>query len=172
MAQITEAQVGTLDPTQATDLSVLVDLEACWENLRNAPLRHVDAQTGLKDLTAKQKAYDAFHIKLVAYNKRYTPAHVPELLLNNPSRLGAWCRAMRILFVLRQHDAQNHCPVHLLEKAHRWANHIGVRMKKSLLSRTPPPITIEDSIRDLEALVQWCDDLIHADHPGLQPEIP
>ncbi len=172
MAQITEAQIATLDPTQAADLSVLVDLEACWENLRHAPLPNVDAKTSLKDLSAKQKAYDAFHIRLVAYNKQYTPAHVPELLLNNPSRLGAWCRVMRILFLRRPQDAHNPCPVHLLEKAYRWADRIGARMNKNLLIRKTPPITLEDAIRNLEALVQWCDGLIHSDHPGLQPEIP
>lgn len=171
MTQISEVQFANLDPAQATELSLLVDLEACWENLRKAPSRHVDAGPRLKDLSAKQKAYDAFYIRLVAYNKRYTPAHVPELLLNNPSRLGGWCRAMRILFLQRQHDSQARCPLHLLEKAHRWADHIGVRMNGSLLSRPPAPVTMADAIRDLEALVQWCDDRIHAAHPCVQPEM-
>jgi hypothetical protein len=160
MSQITEAQIGNLDPTQATELSALVDLEACWENLRKAPGRHDDAKTSLKDLSTKQKAYDAFRIRLMTYNKRYTPAHVPELLLNNPSRLGTWCRAMRKLFLPRQHEAQDHCPLHLLEKAHRWADHIGVRMNKTSLTRMTPPISIGDAIRDLEALAQWCDELL------------
>src|SRR5260370_16168919 len=93
MAQISEAQVGNLDPAQATELSLLVELEACWENLRKATARHVDAGSRLKDLSARQKAYDAFRIRLVAYNKRYAPAHVPELLLNNPARLETSCRA-------------------------------------------------------------------------------
>ncbi len=172
MSQITEAQVGDLDPTQATELSLLVDLEACWENLRKVPSRHDDAQTSLKDLSAKQKAYDAFRIRLVAYNKRYTPAHVPELLLNNPARLGTWCRVMRKLFLVRQHDAQDHGPLHLLEKAHRWADHIGVRMSRDPLARTPRPITMADAIRDLEALAQWCDDLAHAEHHAVQATIP
>ena len=35
----------------------------------------------------RSEAYDAFRGKLVAYNRRYAPAHVPELLLNTPPRL-------------------------------------------------------------------------------------
>jgi len=172
MAQISEEQFANLDPDQATELSVLVDLEACWENLRKASSPHLDTAPKLKDLTTKQKAYDAFHVRLVAYNKRYTPAHVSELLLNNPSRLGTWCRAMRNLFLPRQHDPQARCPLHLLEKAHRWADHIGLRMNKSVPSRTLPPVTIGDAIRGLEALVQWCEDLIHAAHSGVRLESP
>jgi hypothetical protein len=171
MDQISDTLVDNLSPAQTTELSVLVDLEACWENLRKGPSLHVDPGTGLKDLSAKQKAYEAFRVKLVAYNKRYRPAHVPELLLNNPSRLGTWCRAMRNLFLPRQQDAQNHCPLHLLEKAHRWADHIGVRMNRNSLSRATPLITVGDAIRDLEALIQWCDDLIKSTHPGPQVEI-
>jgi len=171
MTPISETQVGNLDPAQATALCLLVDLEACWENLRKAASRPLDAGTSLKDLSAKQKAYDAFRLKLVAYNKRYTPAHVPELLLNNPSRLGTWCRAMRNLFLARPQDVANPCPLHLLEKAHRWADHIGVRMNTGPLPRTTPPTTMSDAIRDLEAVIQWCDDLIPASLPGPQSEI-
>jgi hypothetical protein len=160
MMQNTQAPVATLDPAQATELSLLVDLEACWENLRKPATRDVEVGTARKDLSAKQKAYDAFRIKLVAYNKRYTPAHVPELLLNTPSRLGTWCRKMRNLYAQMENDPHGPCPVHLLEKAYRWADQIGVRMKKSLVSRAAPPATIGDAIKDLEALIQWCDDLI------------
>jgi hypothetical protein len=172
MPQISEAPVGNLDPTQATELSLLVDLEACWENLRKPTSRHVDVGIAKKYLSAKQKAYDAFRSRLVAYNKRYTPAHVPELLLNTPSRLGTWCRRMRNLYLQMEHDPQGHCPVHLLEKAYRWADQIGVRMNKSLVSRTTPSATIGDAIRDLEALLQWCDELISVAHPGPEPELP
>jgi hypothetical protein len=123
----------------------------------------------VQDLLGKQKAYEAFHTKLVAYNHRYTPAHVPELLLNTPSRLGIWCRTMRDLFLKVEHDPQGHCPVHLLEKAYRWADRVSTRMNKDRVSRSSPLGTIRAAIQDLEALVQWCDDLAKVAVPEGQP---
>ena len=119
MPEIQEASVGNIDAAQAAELSLLVDLEARWENLRKTPLQAAEAGATTQDLHGKQKAYDAFRAKLVAYNKQYTPAHVPELLLNTPSRLGKWCRTMRELYLLVEHNSQGHCPVHLLEKAYQ-----------------------------------------------------
>ena len=75
MFELKEAISGSLGPAQAAELSLLVDLEARWENLRQT------SPGDLQDLHGRQKAYDAFHTKLVAYNKQYRPAHVPELLL-------------------------------------------------------------------------------------------
>jgi len=160
MLQNCKAPVGNLDPAQATELALLVDLEARWENLRRPTSEHVDVGIATKNLSTKQKAYDAFRSRLLAYNKRYTPAHVPELLLNTPSRLGTWCLRMRNLYRQMEHDSQGHCPVHLLEKAYCWADLIGARVNKSFVSPTTPSATIGDAIRDLEALVQWCDELI------------
>jgi hypothetical protein len=159
MPSISEVPVGRLARAQAAELSVLVDLEAGWENLRKPTPRNADGAAGLKDLSARQRAYDAFRTKLLAYNKRYTPAHVPELLLNTPTRLGSWCRAMRDLYLQVEHDPQGHRPVHLLEKARRWADQISARLNKGLVSRGNPPATIGDAVRELEALAQWCDDL-------------
>ena len=159
MPEMKEASVRTLDPAQATELTLLVDLEARWENLRKTPLQAAEAGATTQDLHGKQKAYDAFRAKLVAYNKQYTPAHVPELLLNTPSRLGIWCRMMRDLYLLVEHDPQGHCPAYLLEKAYRWADHVSTRMNKDRVSRSTSPGTIQATIRDLEALGQWCDDL-------------
>ena len=95
MVEMRETSAGTLDPAQATELSLLVDLEARWENLRKTPSPDPEVVAATQDLKAKQKAYEAFRAKLVAYNKQYSPAHVPELLLNTPARLGIWCRKMR-----------------------------------------------------------------------------
>jgi hypothetical protein len=169
MAHFIEPPPGDLDPAQATELSLLVDLEACWENLRKpAPL---PARATLHELTSRQNAYDRFRARLRAYNKRYAPAHVTELLLNTPTRLGLWCQAMRDLYRQIEHNPHAHCPAHLLEKAYRWADQIGVRMTKSLVSRATPPVTIGDVIRLLDALVQWCGDLIGVANLGPQPEI-
>ena len=113
----------------------------------------------LQDLQGKQKAYEAFRAKLVAYNKRHKPVHVPELLLNTPVRLGTWCRAMRKLFLQVENDVNSHSPVHLLEKAYRWADLVGNHLKKPLVSRAAPPANIRDVIQGLDAVSQWCDDL-------------
>ena len=145
-----EAISGSLTPAQAAELSLLVDLEARWENLRQT------SPGDMQDLHGRQKAYDAFRTKLVAYNKQYKPAHVPELLLNNPSRLGLWCQAMRDLFLQVEHDPKGRCPVHLLEKAYRRADQIGARMNQDSVSRPTPPGTIRDVIGELEVLGQWC----------------
>jgi hypothetical protein len=169
MAQLIEPPPGNLDPAQATELSLLVDLEACWENMRKSAPLHVRAT--LLELASRQDACDRFRTRLRAYNKRYAPAHVTDLLLNSPTRLGLWCRAMSNLYRQVEHDPHAHCPAHLLEKAYRWADQIGVRMSKSLVSRATPPATIGDVIRLLEALVEWCGDLIGVASFGPQPEI-
>ncbi len=159
MPEMKEASVRTRDPAQASELALLVDLEARWENLRKIPSQAAEAGATMQDLHVKQKAYDAFRARLVAYNKQYTPAHVPELLLNTPFRLGIWCRTMRDLYLLVEQDSQGHCPVYLLEKAYRWADHVGTRMNKDRVNRSTRPSNIQAVIRDLEALGQWCDDL-------------
>jgi hypothetical protein len=160
MPEMREATVGKVDSAKATNLSVLVDLEARWENLRKTRSRDPQSRSTLQDLQSKQKAYEAFRAKLLAYNKQFKPAHVPELLLNTPARLGIWCRSMRDLFLQVENDTQSHCPVHLLEKAYRWADLLGTRLNKPLASRSSTlPANTRAAIRDLEALSQWCDDL-------------
>src|SRR5262249_46319944 len=118
MAKLTEAPSGILDPAQVAELSLLVDLEARWENLRTIRSQDPEGGATTQDLQGKQKAYEAFRAKLVAYNKRYEPAHIPELLLNTPARLNLWCRSMRDLYLQAEHNPQGHCPVHLMEKAY------------------------------------------------------
>jgi hypothetical protein len=157
MPVMREAAEGSLALRQAIELSLLVDLEARWENLRRTVSRSAEADS-TRDLQSRQKAYDAFHGKLVAYNRRYRPAHVPELLLNTPARLGGWCRRMRDLYLQVEHDSQGRCPVHLLEKAYWWADRVGALLNREAVSRSTPPGTIRDAIRDLEALEQWCAD--------------
>lgn len=143
-----------LDTAQARDLAILVDLEARWENLRST----ANAGAAPPDLQINQKAYEAFRTKLAAYNNLYTPAHVPELLLNTPTRLGIWCRRMRDLFMLVEDDPLCHCPVHVPQKAQRCAQRIGMRMNRAWVSKTQSD-TMQAAIRDLETLRQWCEEL-------------
>jgi hypothetical protein len=159
MTATLETPAANLSSAQATDLSVLVDLEARWENLRIYQPTNSGMPTTLKELHQKQKAYEAFFAKLVAYNKGYRPAHVPELLLNNASRLGGWCWKMRDLQLQVQHDSPAHFPVHLLEKAYRWADRLADRMKTDHLPRPPLAGNIPSAIRALEELARWCDKL-------------
>ncbi len=155
MPDDTYAPAGSLDLAQAAALSLLVDLEARWQNLRKVKLGE-----SLQDLQARQKAYDGFHAKLVAYNRRYTPTHVPELLLNTPLRLALWCRKMRDLYRQLEHIPRRHCPVHLLEKAYRCADHLAARLQAAPVSRPAAlPGTSLDTAASLEGLVQWCDAL-------------
>jgi hypothetical protein len=157
-----ETTDGSLDPSQAAELALLVDLEARWENLRNTPTRTPEVPSATRELHCKQKAYEDFRTRLAAYNKRYAPAHVPELLLNTPARLGAWCRRMRDLYLRVEHEPRGHCPAHLLEKAYRWADLVAARGNKGRVSRSLPPGTIRAAIRDLEDLARWCEELTRA----------
>jgi hypothetical protein len=149
------APAGSLDVAQAAELSLLVEFEARWEKLRKLNLGH-----SLQDLKARQKAYDAFQTKLVAYNRRYTPMHVTELLLNTSLRLALWCRKMRDLYLQVERIPQGHCPVHLLEKAYRCADHLATRLYTDPASRPAAlPGTSHDPAGALETLAQWCDAL-------------
>ena len=148
---------GILSPAQAVELALLVDLEACWENQRLTTGGDPAAGATWSDLQGRQKAYDAYRARLATYNSRYAPAHLPELLLNTPSRLGAWCRKMRDLYRRVEHDPKAHCPAHLLEKAYRRADRIGVRLNRGPVHRAPPPTDIRDAAQQLEALSRWCE---------------
>jgi hypothetical protein len=111
-----------------------------------------------------QRAYDAFRAKLAEYNRRYAPAHVPELLLNTPSRLAIWCRRMQDLYLRVPQGPPPRCPAHLLEKAYRRADSVAGKAGADSIRRAGPPDNLADVVRALEALAQWCEDLAAA--PG------
>lgn len=159
MADMKILPSGNLDPVQAAELAVVVDLEARWENMRTTPQIH-DAPPTIQNLQGKQKAYEAFRAKLTAYNKRYQPAHVPEMLLNTSIRLGLWCRAMRKLYARLEHESQAQSPVHVLEKAYRWADVVAGKEKRVRMARSAAPESISAAIRDLDALALWCEDMV------------
>jgi hypothetical protein len=160
-----EIPVGNFDAAQAVELASLVELEARWENLRNTTSRPAGVQLTTQDLHGKQKAYDAFRAKLAGYNKRYSPSHVPELLLNTPLRLEIWCRAMRELYVRVENDPQVHCPVQLVEKAFKWADRVAVRIGAERLCRPTPPASVPAAIQNLEELGKWCASLAPVEGP-------
>jgi hypothetical protein len=166
MPEMRETFVATVDPVQAKQLALLVDLEAHWENLKKTQSRDPQVRSTLLDLQGKQKAYEAFRTKLVAYNKQFKPAHVPELLLNTPVRLGKWCRAMRTVYLQVEQDLKDHRPVHLLEKAYRWADLLSNHLNKPQIARSAPPTSIKAAIQDLDTLSQWCDDLANVASPA------
>jgi hypothetical protein len=153
MSAMSETPAQNLSLAQATELSLLVDLEARWENLRKA--RFMTPQ----ELHNVQKAYELFRTKLMAFNKKYAPAHVPDLLLNNPVRLGTWCKRMCQLYLQVEHDPHVPCPVHLLEKAYRCADGMASRIGKEPFKRSVPLDSTQAAVRELEALLRWCSGL-------------
>ena len=148
-----------ISAAQAAALTVLLDLEARWENLRAARQETPRVSSIARDLLVMQKAYDAFRVQLKAYQASFSPTHVSELLLNTPARLGGWCRQVRDLHLRAGQSAQAHSPVHLLEKAYRWADQLAGKRGTERASRASPPGTAEAMIRHLEALAVWCDAL-------------
>lgn len=143
---------------QAAELAELVELEARWENLRAATSRTAAVRSTTQDLHGMQKAYDAFRASLTAYNNHFPPGHVPELLLNNPLRLGTWCRRMRNLYAQVEQAPQVRYPVQLLEKAYRCAARIAGRTGKACPLRPTLTGDLQTAIQELEALTQWCED--------------
>jgi hypothetical protein len=144
-----------LNLAQAAALAELVELEARWENLRHQPTPK-GGPLPRETLVTKQMAHDAFRAKLQAYNRRYTPSHVPELLLNTAVRLGKWCQAMRDLYRLIEPDLSARCPGSIVEKAYRWANRIARRTNRSLVSEQGSPRSVGEVIAELESLGRWC----------------
>jgi hypothetical protein len=146
---------ATLDLVQAVDLSQLVESEARWENLRAHPAP-LGAPSPQADLSGIQKAYEAFHNRLIAYNKQHMPRHIPELLLNTADRLGRWCALMGELFHRVEAEPSARCPVQLIEKAYRRAEAIARRSRQAPVPRRAAPDTVAAAIEDLEILGRWC----------------
>ena len=160
LRHVAKEEIGA---AQAGELAVLLNLEARWENLRADRSGTPRVTSVTPDLQAMQRAYDAFRAQLRAYQVRFSPTHATELLLNTPARLGSWCRQVRDLNVRADLSAQVHSPVHLLEKAYRWADRLAGKRRKERVSRATPPSTVEAVFQDLEAVAAWCDAL--TEHP-------
>jgi hypothetical protein len=148
-----------ISAAQAAALAVLLDLEACWENLRAARFGTPHIPSATLDLQAMQRAYAAFRTQLRIYQARFSPTHATELLLNTPARLGTWCRQVRDLHLRAGQASAAHPPIHAVEKAYRWADQLAGKRGTERASRASPPGTAEAVIRELDALAAWCDAL-------------
>jgi hypothetical protein len=156
-----EVNVVLASSSRATQLALLVDLEAQWENLRTTPTNVPHRPCTLDELKAKQKAYDAFRLKQNAFNKAYSPAFVSEAPRTTPPQLGSWCRRMSALYLQADEDSGAlPCPVHLLEKAYRYADAAATRSSRPRFERASPPATVQGAARELDALAHWCDGLL------------
>jgi len=151
--------------SRTADLALLVDLEARWENLRPAPSVATDRRCTHQELTAKQRAYESFRLKLVAYNAKYHPGYLPAFLRGSPARLAAWLREMRELY--RQVEETPHVPspVHVLEKAYRCADAVAAKAGQGRFNRAPAPETVAAAVQELQALQSWCDELPNSPRP-------
>jgi hypothetical protein len=158
VAQMTESSAEMLDPVQAAELLQVVDLQAHWENLKDTAGRDSAAGT-TSDLQGRQKAYEAFRSRMAAYTSRYRTAEVPELTLSAPDRFGAWCRAVRAVFLRAEPVAGRACPTQTVAKAYRLADRIGARLEIDPVAREAPPDGIAAAIRDLATIIEWCDGL-------------
>ena len=158
MIQMTEAIASKLSPTQAAELTRVVELEARWENL-GKPGAKAGPGFSVSDLHAKQRAYDALRTCLKNYEAKYQPVHMPEVPRNNPARLGEWCRTLRAL--LRRVEADGGvsvpAPVQLVAKAYGLADRIATRLKEPLLDRGTTADSLSAAIAHLDGLISWCD---------------
>lgn len=156
MAQLTEAAAEALDPAQAVELARVIELQARWEcMLADAASVRIDYST--PELQARQKAYEAFRVKWAEYTARYGTGRVPETAMKTPERIGAWCRAVRA--VLLRAGAGAGCPSAAVEKAYRVAGRAAVRGEVGPVGREPPPADVAGAIRQLGAIIAWCDEL-------------
>jgi hypothetical protein len=140
--------------SRTVDMAMLVDLEARWENLRLGP---ANQESTHHDLTRKQRAFDAFRLKLVDYNKKYPPGYVSAFHRNTPARLAAWLGKMRDLYRQAEPFAEVSSPVNLLEKAYRSADSIADKTGKVRFPRAAAVDTVKAAREELEALTRWCE---------------
>jgi hypothetical protein len=154
VAQLTAQLALGLAPEQAAELARVMDLQACWENLRDDPDASHANGPGLRE---RQRRYDAFRSALTTYTARHKSASLPELTLNAPERLGGWCRAVRI--VCERAGAEAEAPVHVVGKAYRLADRIASRLKVAPAAREEKVEGVYAAIRALDAIIAWCDGL-------------
>jgi hypothetical protein len=145
-----EALMAQAAESRDVELAQLVEIQARWENLPMA------TDLGIPDLVAKQAAYEVYRSRQAAYNGKHDKAHDPPVLAHTPVRLAAWLRSMRDLFARAEGDPRCPCPVHLLEKARRFAGRVA-QLRKADPPAVAAPATVRAAVEGLEALAGWCD---------------
>jgi hypothetical protein len=142
------------DASQTDALARLIELEARWSNVPVA-VPTASPSASLAGLVAKQKAFDAYHVQLVRYNREYHPAYHGQRPVTTAVRLAAWCRSMADLY---GRASRVDCPVNLLEQAHRAADRLGARLNQEPIGRHEANTTPE-AIAGLHSVAEWCDGL-------------
>jgi hypothetical protein len=66
---------------------------------------------------------------------------------------------MRDLYLQVAQNPAVPCPVHLVEKAYRWADKLAAKTGCGPINRTKPPADIQTAIAELETLLLWCESL-------------
>jgi hypothetical protein len=150
---VTEPSAG-----QARDLVRLVELEARWENLPQAPAFDGPG-AAVADLRARQSTYEAFAAARDGYNRSFRPAHESKAVLGNLKRLAQWLRATRGLLQPVEHDPVVGGPIHLVRKAYRLAARVAARVGEEPVQPADPPSNVGDAIAALDGLVRWCDEV-------------
>jgi len=147
-----ESVAQRLDPDRAAELTRVLDLQSRWENMR------AEGSASTSQLQALQKAFEAYRVRLAEYTARHRSVQTPDLSPSGPSRLSAWCRAVRAVFQ-RAADGCD-CPAQVVTKAHRLADRIATRVSAKPVTRELPPTDMASAIRQLDSLITWCDGLV------------
>lgn len=158
MPQMNESTAEKLEPVQAAELVRVIDLQARWENMRGNPIGAESGGTVLA-LQGRQKAYEAFRTRLVAYANQFQADDIPDTTLNTPARVMVWCRVVRAIFRRAERETVGDTPVHVVAKAYRLADRLALLGMKDPVERGSRPDSVGAAIRDLDAVVLWCDGL-------------
>jgi hypothetical protein len=158
VAQLTETLAEKMDPAQAVELARLFELHAKWENMRETP---AGAATGFStlDLQERQRAYDSFRTRQAAYTARFRAAPLSEVSLNGPERVGDWARTVRAVLRRAEIEAKDESFPHVVAKAYRLVERVAGRIKVEALARGATGEGINGAVRNLNAAIQWCEDV-------------
>ena len=157
MPPTSEVAYGTADPAQAAELVRVLELHAGWEAQRDTPA--ADERSSTRRLQALQQAFEAYRSCRAGYAGRYKTDQMPELSPAGPDRLAKWCRTVRAL--LQRADGADG-PVRVIAKAHRMADRIAARAGCDPVARGTAPVTGAGAVRELDAVIRWCDALTEA----------
>lgn len=146
------------DPARAAELLRVIESEARWVNLKDTGATSATG-VGLPALQDRQRAYEAFRVRLIAFRAKDEATYEPEPLLNDPKRLAGWCRAMRDLCRAAATEMETETPRHIMEKAHRAAARAATRADVQPYVSESSPASTGSVADELDVLARWCDGL-------------